>query len=85
MKLTEDDIVEWWLFKYHGIHLKDAYEPKWGNDPKPFYDKYPVTREQYDEWYAWLVKSLMKESGTGKKRTEGGLWPILLTLAPIIK
>ena len=83
-KLDMDSIVDWWLFKYHGVHLKDVYEPEWEENSRPFYAKYPVTDEQHDEWREWLIKSLMKENRRGRKWVERGLWVIYLNTAPMV-
>jgi len=83
--LSHDDIVEWWLFKYHGVHLMDVYEPEWGDNSRPFYEKYQVTQEQHTEWNEWLIKALMKESGMGKKYVKRNMWPIYLNTAPMVK
>lgn len=85
-RLTEDDVVNWWLEKYHSTTLEEVMEehPEYNKDSRLFYKEYQVTEQQHDEWKAWLVKSLMKESGMGKKYTESHMWVIYLNIAPLI-
>jgi hypothetical protein len=66
-ELTEEHLIDWWLNKYHNTSLKKIREehPEWG-DHNPeytshiFYDAYPVTQEQHDEWCEWAKKEVKK-------------------------
>lgn len=83
-KPTMDDLIEWWLWRYHGltieelkkIHtLKELSTPDW-------YKKYPVTEKQHDKWEAWAEKKLIR---TGVIR-KGQSWSLIyLDAAPHIK
>ena len=91
-KLTLDEIVNYWLEKYHGITVAQVREehPDWTErnpmySSRIFYETYPCTEEQHDEWREWLVKALMKETRMGRKYVEKGIWGIYLDTAPMIK
>lgn len=91
-ELTEKDIINYWLEKYHNTNMdKIASEhPDWRNDNPEynsciFYEAYPVTQEQHDEWRAWLLKKLMWFTGMGKKYCERAMWAVYLNTAPNIK
>jgi hypothetical protein len=67
IKLTKDDVINWWLERYHNINLKGVAEahPEWDtSDPKydsiVFYTAYEVTQEQHDEWKQWFDNELPK-------------------------
>ena len=60
-KLTRDDILNKWLL-HHNTSVKQVVEnypkeilagPKW-------FDLFPVTEKQYDEWEVWCKKKLKK-------------------------
>ena len=83
-KPTADDLIEWWLYRYHGltiaelkkIHtLKELSSPDW-------YKKYAVTEKQHDKWEAWAEKKLIR-TGVIKKGQSWGM--LYLDTAPAIK
>ena len=89
-KLTMDDVVNWWLDKYHNTNIKKVISdhPEWDMDnfdSHIFYEEYQVTQEQHDEWREWLVKRLMKEYKLPRKAVEKSLWSIYLNSAPMVK
>jgi len=91
-ELTEKEIINWWLEKYHNTDIDKvaAEHPDWGEgkpgyNSRMFYDAYPVTEAQHDEWRAWLVKKMMWFTGRGKKYVERNLWAVYLNTAPIVK
>lgn len=87
-KFTDRDIVNWWLWRFFETTLDviESENPDWVENPQEynteFFDKYQVTQEQYDEWYRWMMKTLIKDYGTSTKKSS---WAITLTCAPIIK
>jgi len=85
-EISQDDIVNWWLSKYHDTTLeqvaKDYPELKESRD---FYDKFPVTEEQHDEWYEWAIDFLSKYFRCGKKRMRKMFVFDYLNCAPKIK
>ena len=66
-KLTEKEIYNYWL-KHHNIDVDYliAHEPELIKTPE-WYDKYPVTQEQHDEWYNWVIGRIMKEKKCSRK------------------
>lgn len=85
-KLTEAVIIEYWLKKYHDTTIKGVVEkyPKLYKTPK-WYKKYPLTQQQHDEWYDWVIKTLMKEYKYSKTRTMKSFALSYLNCAPSIK
>lgn len=90
-KSTADDIVNWWLDKYHSTSIAQLLEenPAWAKEPekhtREFYQKYQVTQEQHDEWYEWFITTMMKEYRMGRKRAERDSAMVYLNVAPSIK
>ena len=89
-KLTLDDVINWWLNKFHNTNLDEVLKkhPDWATDSEQytiiFYDTYQVTTEEYDMWDKWLTKALMKEFHLTKKGAERSKWMIVLNTAPTI-
>ena len=48
VKLTENDIINWWLKKYHDITIEEIMKdhPEYEEDSREFFRKYAVTQEQ---------------------------------------
>lgn len=71
-ELNGDDLVNWWLEKYHNTNLKEVKElhPEWldGKHSRDFYQTYPVTQEQHDKWYEWAIQTIMKHYKWSKKK-----------------
>jgi len=89
-KLTLDDVVNWWLKEYHNTNIKEVLQdhPEWDdgeNHHREFYEAYPVTQKQHDEWREWLTKRLKKETHMGRKAVERNMWAIYLNTAPSVK
>ena len=87
--LSTDDIVNWWLKKYHNTSteqiLKEKPEWKVGNHSNEFYQAYQVTQAQYDEWYEWFIATVMREGKMGRNRAmKESIW-LHLDVAPMIK
>lgn len=83
-KLTKDDVLNKWLL-YHNTSVKELIEkhpieilksPEW-------FDLYPVTEKQYDEWEDWCKKKLRKYY-TKVQLIKSWSW-IALDCAPNIK
>jgi len=89
-KLTLDDIVNWWLEKYHNTNIKQVLieHPDWnkeGFDSKIFYKAYQVTEEQHDEWYDWVISALAKEYHVSLETAKRNFVFEYLNCAPMIK
>lgn len=84
--LTEEEIINAWLEKYHGITIQELVgkHPRLVKTPK-WYDKYPVTQEQHDQWSEWLTKKLMWYWGCSRKVAQRDRWAIYLNCAPNVK
>lgn len=66
-KLTEEELINWWLKKYHNTSLDKVKEdhPEWDFTSKEwnsrtFYKAYQCTKEQHNEWYEWAINTFMK-------------------------
>ncbi len=88
--LNTEDLVNWWLEKYHDTNIKKITKenPEWAKSPEKFtrvfYDKYKVTQKQHDEWNEWAIKTLMKEQKLPKKLVERNFGFVYLDTAPSI-
>jgi hypothetical protein len=77
-KVTEGDLINWWLEKYHNTNIEKVIKdhPDWDVeskdwDSRTFYDAYPCTQEQHDQWYEWAIKTVMRDFRiTSKKRAQ---------------
>lgn len=88
-KLTADDIVNWWLEKYHNTNMDKILEehPEWadGDHHREFYAAYQVTQAQHDEWYEWFIGVIQKEFKVSKKYAKSHSWVTSLNTAPRVK
>ena len=90
-KLTETEIIDWWLDKYHNTNLDKVKRdhPEWEKDPekhsRDFYQTYAVTTEQHNEWYDWFIKRVMKHYKIGKKRAIKDTAIDYLNVSPTVK
>lgn len=86
-QLTEEMLINWWLEKYHNITLEDVKKlhPDWNEkNSQYFYDTYPVTEEQHDEWRKWAFNEFWKWQGMGKRYAEKSFTWVYLNCAPKI-
>ncbi|MEX0595703.1 MAG: hypothetical protein WD512_04315 [Candidatus Paceibacterota bacterium] len=83
-KLTRDDLLNWWLKKYHNTTVKEVVEnnPKEVLDSPSWFELYPVTQEQCDEWEEWADKELRRTKTIVGKRGWGFIY---LDCAPYVK
>ena len=88
-KLTEEEFVNWWLTEYHDTNLNEVRvsHPQWKDSSysREFYEAYPVTQEQHDEWYEWAIERLMKHYKISKKRAKKDFSFPYLNVSPLIK
>lgn len=88
-KLTSDVFVNKWLQDYHRTNLTEVMEVNGWKDnedhSREFYAKYPVTKEQHDEWYEWAIKAIMKEYRLSKKAAKRSFTFAYLNCAPSVK
>jgi len=63
-ELFKEDLINWWLEKYHGTTLEKIIEDNpdrvTSKDSQWFYSTYTVTQEQYNEWYEWALNTTAK-------------------------
>jgi hypothetical protein len=91
LKVTEAELINLWLEKYHGIRYEDIYEvhPEWEETPRKhsqdFYRTYPVTEAQHDEWHEAVIDLICKRTRRGKKFVRGAFTWTYLNVAPSIK
>lgn len=86
MKLTNNDIIEYWLLKFHGLTVKELMEkePELVKSPT-WFQNYPVTQEQHDDWVQWAIKSISKDQKLSKKYVSRNWQLIYLDTAPTVK
>lgn len=88
--VNPDDLVNWWLEKYHNTNLDKVLEdnPDWKVNPqehtREFYNKYRITQEQYNEWEKWAKEYTKKVTKLSKKMVDRGWWAVFLNCAPNI-
>ena len=91
-ELTEEMFLDWWLEKYHNTSIKKIQEehPEW-NDKNPdynsriFYETYPCTQAQHDEWYKWAIDTVAKHLRCSKKYAKRQFCFVYLNTAPNVK
>lgn len=89
-KVNPNILVNWWLEKYHNTNLDKILEenPDWKENPKEhtreFYEKYPVTKAQHDEWEKWAKEYTRKVTKANKHLLERGWGYVYLDTAPSI-
>ena len=91
-QLTEEDLINWWLEKYHNTNLAEVAKlhPDWRNDnpdynSRMFYSAYQCTEEQHDEWRAWAFEAYRKFTKLNKRTAERGFCFIYLNTSPMVK
>ncbi|MBN2776821.1 MAG: hypothetical protein JXR36_04220 [Bacteroidales bacterium] len=85
-EITRDDILNGWL-KYHNTTVEEVVKahPKDVLDSPDWFDLYPITQEQHDEWVEWAKKELLERTRYSKKAIEIQWGLIYLDTAPNIK
>ena len=83
--VSGDDIINGWL-RYHGTTVQEVVE-KHPEEAKSgeWFDLYPVTQEQHDQWEDWAKEYIRKKTKFSKKRIERGWGLTYLYAAPKIK
>lgn len=91
-KLTEVDLINWWLEKYHNTNIAEiqALHPEWRADnpeynSRMFYEAYQVTEAQHDEWHKWAIDAFGGYLGLSKKRADREFAWTYLNCAPMVK
>lgn len=84
--LTSEELMGWWLLKYHNKTIEQVLEecPEASISPD-WYLKYPVTKEQHDEWYEWVIDRIMKYFHITKKAAVRYFALPYINLAPSVK
>jgi len=84
-QLSAEEIMNWWLEKYHGITVQWLVdnEPELIKTPE-WYKKYPVTQQQHDEWYNWAIGHITKHYGWSKRYTKRQFMWQYLNLSPTV-
>ena len=82
---TLDDLINGWLTPYHNTTIEQV-EKEWVGEKnsRAFYQKYPVTQEQHDEWYDWVIDLLSKHFKYSKKFIKKEFCFMYLNCAPNI-
>jgi hypothetical protein len=86
MQITKDEIMDYWLGKFHNTSCKELIEkhPEEIKSPK-WFDLFPVTQEQHDEWYDWAIALIAKRTRMSKKYAQKAFVFEYLNTAPNIK
>ena len=88
--LKEEDLINWWLKKYHNTDLDQVKKehPEWAENPskhsRDFYSSYMVNEEQHDEWEEWAKEYTRKVTGLPKSYINRGWWTVYLNTSPQI-
>jgi len=90
-KVKTEDLINWWLNKYHNTNLDQVKEnhPEWLKNPeehtRDFYEAYKVTQEQHDEWEKWAKDYTKKVTGIKGKLFNRSWGFVYLNSSPSIK
>ena len=85
-----EELLDLWLVKYYNVTMQKVKEdnPEWMKNPqehtRDFYEKYPVTQEQLDEWEKEAKKLLNKKYKMSKCMIDKGWWSVYLNCAPSV-
>ena len=86
MKTTRDELMNWWLEKYHNTNVEKVIEkyPEEIKSPE-WFKLYPVTQEQEKEWIKWAKSYIKKKEGWHNALLERTFPFIYLNTAPYVK
>jgi hypothetical protein len=85
-QLTMDDLINGWLYKYHGITVAELVTEKLELcKTGGWYKEYAVTQEQHDEWHEWAIRVFAKHFRISLKRARKSFVWTYLDAAPTIK
>ena len=84
-QITETDLINLWMEKYHGITIEKAYEIEPWIDPRGFYARYKCTQEQHDAWVIEAKKFIRDNMKLTIKYVDRS-WPLIyLNCSPQIE
>lgn len=68
-KLTRTDVINWWLQKYFNTNASEV-AIKYPEEVKTagWFELFPVTQEQHDEWYDWVISESSKDFRCSRAR-----------------
>jgi hypothetical protein len=83
--ISISELQNYWLAKYHNTNVNEVLlkHPEETKTSK-WYDLYPVTQEQHDEWEAWAKEYIRKRTKLSKKLIEHDWCWIHLDASPNI-
>jgi hypothetical protein len=84
-EISIDELQNYWLTKYHNTNVNDILlkHPEEAKTSK-WYDLFPVTQEQHDEWEIWAKEYIRKKTKSSKKSIERNWCWIHLDASPNI-
>jgi len=87
MKITRDELMNWWLEKYHNTNVEEVVKnhPKKVLQSTNWFKLYAVTKEQHDEWIKWAKSHIKKRERWSKALLERNWGFIYLDTAPYVK
>ena len=87
MKTTRDELMNWWLEKYHNTNVEGVIKnhPEEVLKSADWFKLYPVTQEQEKEWINWAKDYIKKKEGWHNALLERTFPFIYLNTAPYVK
>ena len=84
-QITETDLINLWMVKYHGITIEDAFKKEPWENPDKFYARYKCTQEQHDAWVVEAKKAIRDNMKLTVKYVDKA-WPLIyLNCSPQIE
>ena len=84
-QITETDLINLWMEKYHGITIEKAHEIEPWIDPRDFYDKFKCTQEQHDAWVIEAKKAIKDSMRVTNRSLERSWHLIYLNTSPAVR
>lgn len=81
--LSQEELIDLWLVPVHGVRFEEAVQTKEQGDT--FYDDYPVTKGQHDEWDEVASAFVRRKLRITKDYATRIKWSWYLNTAPKIK
>ena len=84
-QISEADLINLWMVKYHGITIEDAFEKDPWTNSRDFYARYKCTQEQHDAWVIEAKKFIRDNMKLTIKYVDRS-WPLIyLNCSPQIE
>jgi len=82
-KVSKEDLLNGWL-KYHNTTVDEVISkhPKEVLESPDWFNLYPVTQVQHEEWLAWAKEYTKKKTGVRGTRFDRAWWMVYLDVSP---